>query len=467
MRGERGQILLMVLAVMVIGSVVVGSLLAFLDISLRVTVRAEENLNAYYAAEAGMDAVIADLFQGEDLFAAGYPPAESLLQDDGSGNYSLKESVHGYTVNITLAPPANPLITHTETHDFIDAPPGSKAWYVDSDDEPPETNRPVNKLEELTEGEYAQISTSDDQRYTSPDPGRYDESSIKLEFVLGEEISLASVTEIKMLWEGYPGTDYYVTLWAWNRNTESWNNKAHVYCPSGEDTEIEAVISSDIMDYISGDGHIIFCAQNRYSSSNYYYTVGRTITTDYVRCEITYKPPDLHLDPGIVFRIHDIPPGGSASCSFDFDLLTGMNATINWVLIPNSPAGVCTWELSLEKDGYLIDPPGKVTGTGSPAVLQASDLNAGNYKANFWVQNNHASKSLYTMSFSARRAGSPDYTWLKVTPGYQEYIITSAAKDDEGTEIAKITCYALRAPGPSGWWQKQAVEIIAWKIEWK
>ncbi|MBA7600387.1 hypothetical protein ES703_07437 [subsurface metagenome] len=466
MRGERGQILLMVLAVMVLGSVIVGSLLAFLDISLRVTIRAEENLNSYYAAEAGMDAVIADLFQGEDLFAAGYPPDESLLQDDGSGNYSLEGSVHGYTVNITIAPPANPLITHTETYDFSDAPPGSKAWYVDSDDEPPETNRLVNKLEELTEGEYAQISTSDDQRFTSPDPGRNDESSIKLEFVIDEEIGPCSVAEIKMLWEGYPGTNYDVTLWAWNRATESWNNKAHVYCPSGVDTEIEAVISSDVTDYISGDGHIIFCAQNRYSSYNYYYTVGRTITTDYVRLEITYKPPGLYLDPGLVFWMQDIPPGGSASCSFDFDLLTGMNVEINWVLFPDAPAGVCTWELSLEKDGDLIDPPGE-TGTGSPAVLEAFDLDAGNYKANFWVQNNDSTKSLYTVPFSARRACFPDYTWLEVTPGYQEYIITSTAKDDDGTEIVKITCYAIRTPGPSGWWQKQAVEIIAWKIEWK
>ena len=229
--------------------------------------------------------------------------------------------------------------------------------------------------------------------------------------------------------------------------------------PGGSDSTMTRSITSDFDDYISADGVLTWGVSSDATRDR--------MQVDYIKLEITCAPPDLYLDPGLVFWMQDIPPGGTASCSFDFDLLTGMSVEINWVLFPDAPAGVSTWELSIEKDGDLIDPPGEVTDTGSPAVLEALDLDVGNYKANFWVQNNHASKSLYTVPFISSRAGSSDYTWLKLYPGYQEYVITSTAKDDDGTEIIKITCYAIRLPGPSGWWLKQTVEIIAWQIEKK
>jgi len=461
MRRERGQILLMVLAVMVIGSVVVGSLLAFLDISLRVTVRAERNLNAYYAAEAGMDAVIADLFQGEDLFDDGYPPDKSLLQDDGSGNYSLKESVHGYTVNIAFAPPANPILTLIETYNYVgvENPCSDHCAFdyeVDNWDSAP-TGYNLNDGAEASDSEYISISTSNDARWVTQDPGYGDEVFLWLDQTIDEDG--ASITIIDLVFEGYSnGGTATFRIWAYNDAASTWESVgSDMSIPGGSDSTMTRSITSNCYDYISADGVLTWGVSSDATSDS--------MQVDYVNVEITCAPPDLHLDPGLVFWMQDIPPGGSASCSFDFDLLTGMNVEINWVLFPDAPAGFCTWELSLEKDGDLIDPPGEVTGTGSPAVLEAFDLAAGNYKANFWVQNNHVSLSLYTMPFVSSKAGSPDYTWLKLYPGYQEYIITSAVKDDDGTEIAKITCYVIRTPGPSGWWQKQAVEIIAWKIE--
>jgi len=463
MRGERGQILLMVLAVLVIGSVVVGSLLAFLDIGLRVTLRAEENLNAYYAAEAGVDAVIADLFQGENPSSDGYPPDESLLQDDGSGNYSLEGSVHGYTVNITIAPPANPIKTLIGTYDYVGVEnPCTDHCAFDCDvdywDRAP-TGWNLNYKDEASDQEYTDISTSNDVRWATRDPGGNDEVFLWLDQTIDEDG--ASITIIDLVFEGYSnGGTATFRIWAYNDAASTWESLgSDMSIPGGSDSTMTRSITSDFDDYISADGVLTWGVSSDATRDR--------MQVDYIKLEITCAPPDLYLDPGLVFWMQDIPPGGTASCSFDFDLLTGMSVEINWVLFPDAPAGVSTWELSIEKDGDLIDPPGEVTDTGSPAVLEALDLDVGNYKANFWVQNNHASKSLYTVPFISSRAGSSDYTWLKLYPGYQEYVITSTAKDDDGTEIIKITCYAIRLPGPSGWWLKQTVEIIAWQIEKK
>lgn len=463
MRGERGQILLMVLAVMVIGSVVVGSLLAFLDISLRVTIRAEEDLNAYYAAEAGMDAVIADLFQGEDLSSDDYPPAESLLQDDGSGNYSLEESVHGYTVNITIAPPVNPLVTLISTYDYVGVEnPCTDHCAFDCDvdywyNSPTGWN--LNDKDEASDQEYIDISTSNDARWATRDPGYGDEVFLWFDQTVDE--GRTAITTIDLVFEGYSnGGAATFRIWAYNDAASTWESVgSDMNIPGGSDSTMTRSITSNCYDYISANGVLTWGVSSSDTDDG--------MQVDYVKLEITRAPPDLYLDPGLVFWMQDIPPGVTASCSFDFDLLTGMSVEINWVLFPDAPAEDCDWELSIEKDGDLIDPPGEVTDTGSPAVLEALDLEVGNYKANFWVQNNHASKSLYTVPFISSRAGSSDYTWLKLYPGYQEYIITSTAKDDDGTEIIKITCYAIRLPGPSGWWLKQTVEIIAWQIEKK
>ena len=461
MRRKRGQVLILVLVVMVLGLMLMVPLIAYVGSSLQLTSIWEGNIDAYYAAEAGVEAVLTDIYKGKDPLSVAYPPEGSLLRDGDGGDYSLNESVNGYDVNIAIALPDNPLLTGKEKYDFGNALPGSKAWYVDSDNVPPETY--PNSKTELTGEQYVQISNSDDQRYTSPDPGGWwyydDYASIKCDFALGAGIDSESATEIKMLWEGYPATSSEVTLWVWNINTESWNNKATVYCPSGADTTIEVIISTDIADYVSGDGHLIFCAQNREGSER--------ITTDYIKIEIAYEQQTgLYLDPGVVFWLQNIPPdGGTANCTYDFTLVSEPNTVkINWVLAPNNVAQYANWKISVEKDGVLVDPPGEMTGSGQPDSFLTPDLSAGNYTAHFWVQNNHSSKTLYTMPFSNSKAGSPDYTWLKIGSSSQMYVINSTAIDQDGN-MATITTFAYRSPGPEGWWKKQHIEISTWLIE--
>lgn len=161
------------------------------------------------------------------------------------------------------------------TYDFSSGAGIDKwAWYVDSDDEPPESS--PNVVTELTSAEYSSISASDDSRYTSPDPRYNDEASLKCEFIIDEDPS--SVTQIKITWEGYPAVADQVTIWVWNINTNAWEEKATVNCPTS-DTTITATITTGISNYISTDKHIIFCVQNRRSSES--------LITDYVKIEIT------------------------------------------------------------------------------------------------------------------------------------------------------------------------------------
>jgi hypothetical protein len=356
---------------------------------------------------------------------------------------------------------------------------------VDSNDEPPQS---INSETELTTEEYDRIAASDNQRYTSPDPGDYDEASIKYDFVLDETIGEGTIDEIRIIWEGYPGGSYSssdVTLWVWNFNGGSWNNAATVSCPGGQDTTITAIIEADFTNYIyedenTGDLHILVCAQNRRDS--------QTIITNYVEVRFTYEPSEkLYLDPGLIFEMNrdgGVPnDGGTRNASYIFILNPAPNwIEINWVLIPDSVAQDCDWKISLE--GVTSDtgvpipiPTPEISGSGQPERYVRDGLPAGNYTANFWVQNNHISRPVFAMPFSSSRAGNPDYTWLMIGSSYQAFIITSTAReidiDGNGNRVivkdgntATITAYAYRSPGPVGWWKQQNIDISSWIIDY-
>ncbi len=66
-RGRSGQILILVLGVMGLGMFVLAPLLAYVDVSLRMSMRYELKTEAYLAAEAGIERVIGDLYMGTDI----------------------------------------------------------------------------------------------------------------------------------------------------------------------------------------------------------------------------------------------------------------------------------------------------------------------------------------------------------------------------------------------------------------
>ena len=66
MRRKRGQVLILVLVVMVLGLMLMVPLIAYVGSSLQLTSIWEGNIDAYYAAEAGVEAVLTDIYKGKD-----------------------------------------------------------------------------------------------------------------------------------------------------------------------------------------------------------------------------------------------------------------------------------------------------------------------------------------------------------------------------------------------------------------
>lgn len=62
-RDQKGQVLWFTLMVMIFGALVIAGLFAYLSTSLLVSARSQENTYAYYAANAGVERVIADLLR--------------------------------------------------------------------------------------------------------------------------------------------------------------------------------------------------------------------------------------------------------------------------------------------------------------------------------------------------------------------------------------------------------------------
>jgi len=92
LRRQRGQILLIALMIMAVVAMVMAPLLSYIDSSVDLTGKSEDDLKAYYAAEAGVEAVLADLYKGHDPFDTHYPPAESLLEPEGVHSMAISAS---------------------------------------------------------------------------------------------------------------------------------------------------------------------------------------------------------------------------------------------------------------------------------------------------------------------------------------------------------------------------------------
>jgi hypothetical protein len=94
---ERGYLLPMLIIVLVIGFFIIMPLLSFVDTSIRTWDKSAEEELAYYAADAGIGAVLSDLRQGEDALSPSYSVPSVTL------NY--------YTPTVTVEEPprADPL----------------------------------------------------------------------------------------------------------------------------------------------------------------------------------------------------------------------------------------------------------------------------------------------------------------------------------------------------------------------
>ncbi|MEE8471059.1 MAG: pilus assembly PilX N-terminal domain-containing protein, partial [Dehalococcoidia bacterium] len=106
MKDEKGQALAIAILIMVFGAMVTGALLGYLGTSVRAAGMTQEQVNAYYAADAGVEAVLADLVEDGVVVL---------------GSYVLGESINGYDPTIDIT-------------DVIPNPAPDPQWVIDWDD---------------------------------------------------------------------------------------------------------------------------------------------------------------------------------------------------------------------------------------------------------------------------------------------------------------------------------------------
>lgn len=72
-RGQKGAAMVMALILMFFGSLVVGGLLSFLQVSMTSQAKAQDRAEAKYSAEAGVQALMSDLSIGDTFNVDNYP----------------------------------------------------------------------------------------------------------------------------------------------------------------------------------------------------------------------------------------------------------------------------------------------------------------------------------------------------------------------------------------------------------
>jgi hypothetical protein len=115
-RSRRGQVLILVLGVMGMGLLVVAPLLAFLDISFRLSMNYQMKTESYIVAEAGIERVIGDLYMATDIRVPTYDFNDSAVNEAPplQGNFKFQ-------INVTE--PTTLGVAPLETESYLD--PGS------------------------------------------------------------------------------------------------------------------------------------------------------------------------------------------------------------------------------------------------------------------------------------------------------------------------------------------------------
>ncbi len=104
-RGQQGQVLLLVLVVVALGSLIIPSFLIYTSTMVRVRNADTTQVVARYAADAGITDVVSDLVQGTDVLAEGYSIPNP--------------TVNGYPVTVVISTPS-PGTQPAATYQYFD-----------------------------------------------------------------------------------------------------------------------------------------------------------------------------------------------------------------------------------------------------------------------------------------------------------------------------------------------------------
>ena len=109
---KKGYVLVLALVIMVIGALMIGALLSYLDTSLTLANRGEETAVTYYAADAGVEEALWNMLHNGNY----------SLPADGEVNLPLELTINGKTVEAIVA---NPLVMDEDIYKITSTATGN------------------------------------------------------------------------------------------------------------------------------------------------------------------------------------------------------------------------------------------------------------------------------------------------------------------------------------------------------
>ena len=549
-KGKRGQLLILVIGVMAVGMFVIAPLLAYVDLSLRLSLSSHSKTSAFYAAEAGIEMAIGDLYMGHDIF----------------DNQPYNGTMNGYDFSTTVGVPPMANITAPQDSEAYFDPGTSLAmrpmdangdheypfvvlkgkdvminWasFTSTADKYPHDDIPgtIERMDttitlyDSDSHEVASSRTTADEQYAGNE-GRLVANTL---FVPGELIEGGAYTVKFENDASRDGSDTRACSHYFARDADQlWVFNGSItgdYCDdfiSGNGTITLMVVNEDNNDgaderntfsffcdfvevaitSVDGEGNesvrtYNYSGVDRSDSKNNSYTGAITTSPgtadEGIPGSSVYNSPPLYggdYYQGDTADLHanyleDLGPPQLASSVTNCSELTDeqyeyINASDgNRLMVPNpvnsSDKNACLWHM-LEID----EDPADVTKiavhwegyqTKAPPVLswgilwftnpQLADddelyLLMWNYEEDGGASATDGIDGKYHIL--ERKQSDAGYTWVRISQGgYADYLITSTASKD-GEEEVRITCYVRQVPGPSIWWERQAIDILSWNV---
>ena len=93
-RHEKGYVLVIALVIMVIGALLIGTMLSYLDTSMTLATKSEETSHTYYAADAGLE---------DALWNIQYNEAFTLPEEGQPEEWQIPGQINGKTIDVTVS----------------------------------------------------------------------------------------------------------------------------------------------------------------------------------------------------------------------------------------------------------------------------------------------------------------------------------------------------------------------------
>ncbi|MDH5442875.1 MAG: fibronectin type III domain-containing protein, partial [Hadesarchaea archaeon] len=167
-------------------------------------------------------------------------------------------------------------------------PPTMTAYYCDVDTMssalPMTVGGNLNSKTEATGAQYTAIGSSDDSRWTTPDPGYGDEVFLWLEMYTS--MAVETIGSIELHFEGYLSSESAnFSIWARDLVNGEWDQIGTTQSiATGADGTITRTITANIANYIAADGKLIWGV---YESAD-----SRSLNIDYVYALFIESAPD-------------------------------------------------------------------------------------------------------------------------------------------------------------------------------